>query len=179
MTEKGENILKAYRFVQGFFKEVAQLFRKLDDLMAKDGWDSAVGNLTTLDLSKDLLKPERWLPEASFRLYENEMFPQIRRGIVVSYIHREKIKEPVLIMGKIEYKKLEKASPWDIWSLWFDERLKRVLNKDYFESEPENKDMYIEKDVIANVALHAINLVDVASEEDIKNKVFHKLGELK
>jgi hypothetical protein len=178
VTEKGENILKTYRYVQGFFKEVAQLFQKIDDLMEKDGWDSAIGNLTTLDLSKDLLKPEKWLPEASFRLYKNDRAPQIRKGIVVSYIHQEKIKEPILIMGKIEYKKLEKASPWDIWSLWFDERLQRVLYKDYLESEPENKDMYIEKDVIASAALHAINLVDVTNEENILNKVFQRLSEL-
>src|SRR4030042_3938172 len=146
--------------------------------MEENGWDSAYGNLTTLELSKDLLKPERWLPEASFRLYQNDKSPQIKKGIVVAYIYKEKIVEPVLIMGKIEYKKLEKASPWDLWSVWFDERIERTLYKDYYESEPENKDMYIEKDVISKATLYSMSLVDIANEEDIKNKIFNKLSEL-
>ena len=35
MNKKGENITKAFVFIQNFYKEVAQLIVKLDDLMEK------------------------------------------------------------------------------------------------------------------------------------------------
>lgn len=178
MSEKGENIVKAFKFIQRFYKEVSQLLRKLDDLMEENGWTSAKGNTTTSEVSKDLQKPEKWLPDGSFRLFENEKFPHIRKGIVINYVFEDRIKEPILILGRVKYKTLEKAQDWDIWNLWFDDRKERVLYKDYLESKPENKMWYLEKGVIDEASLYAMNLLDLANEEDIKDKIFQKLSEL-
>jgi len=178
MNKKGENITKAFVFIQNFYKEVAQLIVKLDDLMEKEGWTSARGSTTTSEVSVGLKSPEKWLPDASFRLYENAKGDRVRKGIVPCYIYEGRIEEPLLIMGRITYEKVDKAQDWDIYNLWFDDTKERVPYKEYKESRPENRDLFIEKDVIDEAVLYAINLVDVGNEEDIKNKVYKKLSAL-
>lgn len=174
MSKKGKNITEAFQFMHTFYSEVAQLFIKLDDLMEKEGWISARGNTTTTDVSKDLLKPKKWLPEESFRLYENKDIPNMRKGIIVSYVH-ENIEEPLLIIGAITYNNVGEAEDLDILKIWFWDKKQKILNKAYFEFEYENEELpnKIKKNVLC-----AMDLVDITSEEDIKNKVLKKMMEL-
>jgi len=172
MSTKGENIIKAFRFIQKFYSEIAQLFLKLDDLMEREGWDSARGNTTTSDVSKDIQKPAKWLPDGSFRLYENKSFANVRKGIIACYIH-EKLKEPILILGAITYHKMDEAQDWDIWNLWFYGPGEKNVGLLFSEDEPKRN--FIREGIIKKANLFAINLVDITNEEDIKNKVFKKL----
>jgi len=175
MSIKGENITKALKFMRTFYVEIAQLLMKLDDLMEREGWMSARGNRTTSLLSKDLKNPEKWLPDACFRLYENKQLPSVRKGIVIDYA-TEGNKEPVLIIGSITYRNIKDELDWDLWNLWFEDEKHKVLNKDYFETDPETNN--IRKGAIKNASLYTINLVEIANEEDIKNKIYIKLMQL-
>lgn len=172
MNEKGGNITKAFKFIQNFYSEIAQLFTKLDDLMEREGWKSARGNTTTSVVSKDLQRPKQWLPDGSFRLYENDNFPNERRGVTVGYVHDE-IKEPIIIIGKVTYKDLNEAEDWDLWKLWFDNKQPMILNKDITSFDSENEKL--SERIGPNTCIHAINLVDLAKEEDIKGKILNKL----
>lgn len=172
MNVKGENITKAFIFIQKFYSEVAQLFTKVDDLMEKERWDSAKGNTTTSEVSKDLLKPTQWLPSRSFRLYKNEKFPNVRIGLIVCYGH-ENIEEPLLIIGKIDYKDIQDAEYWDMWNLWFNDKQQKTLNEDNFSFDPDDEDL--SKKLGGKCWIHAMNLVEINSEEDIKNKIFDKI----
>jgi hypothetical protein len=174
---KGKNIVQAFQFIQNFYREVAQLATKLDDLMEQKGWRSARGNTATSLVSKDLLKPDKWLPDGIFRLYVNKKIADVRKGVVICFV-TEELKEPILIISTMKYNKNKKATDWDIWNLWFDND-KRVLNKDYIEYNPEDKDQYIYKGVIKKASMYAISLVKITNEEEIKSKVFKKLMEQK
>jgi hypothetical protein len=171
---KGENITKAFKFMQTFYVEIADLLIKLDDLMEREYWVSARGDRTTSLLSKNLKNPRKWLPDACFRIYGNKKFPNVRKGIVIDYA-TEGNKEPVLILGSITYENTRDELDWDLWNLWFESEKHRILYKDYFEAEPESEN--VRKGVIKNCHLYTINLVDVSDEEDIKNKIFNKLME--
>ena len=174
MGDKGKNITKAIQYVQSFYEEVAQLFIKLDDLMGYEGWTSARGNTTTSFVSKDLLRPKNWLPEGSFRLYENKNFPNVRKGVTVCYIHK-KIDEPLLLIGFITYDDIINAGEWDLWYLWFWDETKKELGEDIFEFTYENEEF---QNKIRKNGIYALNLVDIKNEDDIKEKVFGKLLEL-
>ena len=174
---KGRNITKAFEFVRRFYGEVAQLASKLDDLMEHENWRSARGNTVTSLVSKDLLKPELWLPDSIFRLYENRKVTALIKGIVIYFIS-EDLTEPILIMGTIKYRKRKEAQDWDIWNLWIANE-RRSLNKDYAERDSVANEPYVHEGVIDRACLYAINLMNIKSEEDIKTKIFNKLMQQK
>lgn len=174
MGDKGINITNAIQYVQSFYEEVAQLFIKLDDLMGHEGWMSARGNTTTSFVSKDLLRPKNWLPEGSFRFFENKDFPNMRKGVMVCYVHK-KIDEPLLLIGSITYDDINNAGDWDLWYLWFWDMTKKRLGINIYEFTYDNEEF---QNKIRKNGICAMNLVDIRNEDDIKEKVFNKLLEL-
>ena len=175
MNNKGENIVTAIRYIQNFYSEVAQLFTRLDDLMQQKEWTSARGNTTSRECSTDLLKPKMWLPKGNFRLYENERRPNLRKGITICYNHEE-INEPLLICGTITYNDIKEAEDWDMWDLWFEDKQQKILNTNYFDFDLDKE--RLNQKLGKKNCIYAMNLVQISTEEDIKEKIFKKLMEV-
>jgi len=178
----GRNMGLAFRYVQQIFKETAQLMIKLDNLMGKN-WKPTYGNRTTKEVTSHIEKPEGWLVEASFRIYDSKSKPNIKRGITVAY-WSEDIEEPILIAGKMDYLLNKKTGEpknqdhWDLWNAWFakDYEMKKIDGTVY-ETKLESDDELIEeiKDHIKEAKVFAIPLAHIRSEDDIEKKVYEKL----
>ena len=181
-SDLGRNMELAFGYVQQIFKETSQLMKKLDNLMpvGKD-WIPTYGNRTTKEVTSHLEDPEGWLVEASFRIYDSTKDLSIKKGITVTYWGKD-IDQPVLIVGKINYILDEKAKRpikddhWDLWYLWFEEDCeKHESNGTVFKVIPRESRL---KEYIKEASIFAIPLVSVSSEDDVKNKVYDKLGPL-
>jgi|GEM_PF-187531 hypothetical protein len=80
---KGKEITNVFRYVQQVFRESQQILAKTDSLMAPD-WKSAYGNRVTKEVSAHIKKPEEWLVQAIFRVYQgNDLL--INKGVNISF----------------------------------------------------------------------------------------------
>jgi len=68
--QKGQQITLAFQYIQQVFKECQRLIFKIDNQIAPE-WGNLYGNRITKDVSASLQEPERWLPEAIFRVYQS------------------------------------------------------------------------------------------------------------
>jgi hypothetical protein len=181
-SDLGRNMELVFEYVQQIFKETAQLMKKLDSLMpvGKD-WMPTYGNRTTKEVTSHLEEPERWLVEASFRIYDSKKDPAVKKGITITY-WGEDIDQPILIGGKIVYKlDGQRKGPvrddhWDLWSLWFQEgEGKHITYGNIFKVVPQETNL---KDYIQEAVVFAIPLASVCSEDDVKNKIHSRLVSL-
>lgn len=177
MSEKGQNIGLAFKYIQQIFRETSLIMKSLDGMMGRD-WRPTYGNRTTKEVTSHLEEPESWLVEASFRIYDSISQKNIRKGITVAYWSRS-IEEPILISGKLEYLIDEKSGGlkdsdhWDLWHAWFDERYKeKKVDGTIYEIRPEESDL---KDYVKEAQIFAIPLVSLESEQDIKSKIYDRL----
>lgn len=178
----GRNMECVFGYVQQIFKETAQLMKKLDNLMpvGKD-WIPTYGNRTTKEVTSHLEDPERWLVEASFRIYDSTKEPNVKKGITVTYWGKD-VDQPILVAGKINYivdkqtKRPVKDDHWDLWSLWFQENTeKHETNGKVFKVIPQESSL---KEYIKEASVFAVPLVSIASEDDVKSKIYDKLNSL-
>lgn len=181
-SDLGRNMQLVFEYVQKNFKETAQLMKKLDSLMpvGKD-WIPTYGNRTTKEVTSHLDDPERWLVEASFRIYDSKKEPNIKKGITITYWGKD-IDQPILVAGKINYmldrqtKRPIKDDHWDLWYLWFGENVeKHESNGKIFKVIPRETHL---KEYIKEASVFAIPLVSVRSEDDVKNKIYDRLSSL-
>jgi len=177
MNEKGKSILEVIKYIQQFFSEIAQVMQKVDDLMEKEGWKQLYGNTVTTGVSKDLLKPEEWLPFMNFRVYGKDNNSNAIKGITF-YYDPEELEQPIIITGMVEYKD-KKTLPnwkdyWVLWNLWAEDKneAKKVDGTHYNEFNTE------EMKSLRKAKLFAYNLVDIKNEADIKNKLTDELIKL-
>jgi len=174
--ELGRNITLTFEYVQQVFREIAQLMRQLDDLMGAD-WRPTYGNRTTKEVTSHLGYPRHWLVRASFRIYDSQKDPGLRKGITVTY-WGSGIEQPLLIGGRMDYivhdeEGTLKDDHWDLWSAWFQEGSedKRVDGTIY----PVIPEQSVLKDHVREARVFAIPLVSIESEEDIRTKVYDRL----
>ncbi len=187
--DDGKNIMQVLKYVEQFYKEIAQVIQKIDTLMEESGWKPAYGNTVTADGSNSLNEPGKWFSYMNFRIYKQKNNPQLIKAVTF-YYDWESPEQPMVIVGLVEYKD-KKMYKWEdidyfvLQTLWIDDdtETRKMDGTIYtnFKGNTVKGDKY-SKDIIKSVKrakLFAYNLMDIRDETDIKNKVTDKLIKLK
>jgi len=168
-TAKGKEITTVFRYVQQVFRESQQLLAKLDSLMTPD-WNTVYGNRVTKGVTSHLEKPEEWLVQAVFRVYE-EKDMLINKGVNITY-WGDDLEEPLITACKITYSDIKARDHWDLLNAWF------YWPQDDLEIKPDGT-VYTykpdEDDYIQEVKVFSLPLVSIENDLDIENKIFKPL----
>ena len=166
---KGKEITTVFRYVQQVFRESQQILAKIDSLMAPD-WKTAYGNRVTKEVSSHFKRPEEWLVEAVFRVYQGNS-KLINKGINISY-WGEDLEEPLITACKITYSDIKGRDHWDILNAWF------YWPQDDLEIKPDGR-VFIykpeEDDYIEEIKVFSLPLVTIENDQDIETKIFKPL----
>lgn len=150
MTEHGKKIIEFIKEIRRFSEELASLLKTVDDLMKKNGWITATGNLTYAnESSKSLDLPMRWYPYDLFRFYQNQNYKSILT--FVSIILEEDIywmskppatpiNEPLISAGYFVFDNEEDnivKKYW--WARWYELKENRVDDGSIWHEDYKNE----------------------------------------
>ena len=165
------------KYMEQFFREVAQVIQKIDEDMKKEGWEHLYRSTVTAGLSKDLGQPDQWLPYWNFRIYSKNRKSNLIKAVSICY-DSDKVEQPIIIAGLVEYKKPRNDwnDYWAFWYLWLeDENKSKKLDGTVYQLKSSDKDY---KEMVKRAKAFAYNIVDIKNEDDIKTKISNKLIEL-
>ncbi len=99
---EGENIINVFKYIMNFYDDVSLLFKDIDELMGDNDWYANKTEVTS-EMSYSLNNPSKWLSKYTFRVYENEEeIPEVYRAVMAVYKWKDRIKEPIVVLAKIE-----------------------------------------------------------------------------
>ena len=150
MTEDGKKIIEFIKEIRRFSEELASLLKTVDDLMKKNGWITATGNLTYAnESSKSIDLPMRWYPYDLFRFYQNQNYKSILT--FVSIILEEDIywmskppatpiNEPLISAGYFVFDNEEDnivKKHW--WARWYEKKENRIDDGTIWQEDYKNE----------------------------------------
>lgn len=173
--QKGHQITLAFQYIQQVFNECQRLIYKIDNQMAPE-WENLYGNRITKDVSASLQIPDRWIVEAIFRVYQNNINKLVNKCITITF-WGDNVEQPIITAGKIVYSDMEKRDHWDLWNIWFywsdaiegnNYELDGQVN--HFQSE--------ESKYIDEAYVFSLPLISIKDEEALIEKIIKPLKEL-
>ena len=172
MTDKTDNLEKAFNYVRTFYNEVARMLSDIMELMSKVGWEAPPAGAITDGLSYTLDYPDQWMVHYVYKNFINPTVNDHIKGIVVFFSEYMK-KFPISIVGGKLNGSPNSFDRWGIYSL-------ALNNKDKLQD--------LSGQVIALSTLQygktfegelfAISLSEIESAQDVQEKIVKRLLEL-
>lgn len=130
MGELGKNIVAAFKQLESFFQEVAQLLTTTDSLMKKADWELWAGSQAIAEGSSSLNGVHRWLPWCFFRIFKKAGLPHIMAFVSVIVGDPEDkvaVDEAIITAGWFDHGEgNEIGKNWDYWHarwhMWMPDR---------------------------------------------------------
>ncbi len=173
--QRGQQITSAFQYIQQVFKECQRLIFKIDNQLAPE-WDNLYGNRITKEVSTSLQEPERWLPEAIFRVYQSNKDKLVCKCITITF-WGEKVEQPIITAGKIVYSDIDKRDHWDLWYTWFSWTDANKDNKYELDGKVNafrtGKCKYIDEAYV-----FSLPLISITDDEILIEKIITPLKEL-
>jgi len=115
MNSSGAQVLGAMQQVRGLFRELSQMLLSADYLMGQAGWKPAFGTTTISEATYNVNRPNLWLPNFVFRIYDTNTHPELWGAIVVALSNelpeppKALITEPLVHGLLLEYESKDKV----------------------------------------------------------------------
>ena len=139
-------------------------------------WGNLYGKRITKDVSASLQEAERWIIEAIFRVYENEIDKLVNKCITITF-WGDDVEQPIITVGKIIYSDLSKRDHWDLWRIWFSWT---DINKDNIY-EMDGRVNYFKSDECKHIEeayVFSWPLISITDDTELMDKIIMSLKEL-
>ncbi|PKN01263.1 MAG: hypothetical protein CVU77_06160 [Elusimicrobia bacterium HGW-Elusimicrobia-1] len=185
MLDKSKNVFDMVRQMQDLYKEIGGFMRYFEKIVGENDYEPITNSSTVIkEISQSLNDSESWLPIWMYRTYQNKKNKNelMSINIALDYpLYRDRIIEPLVLISKIEGKKIDREFAWYPWDIYFhfrtrEKQVEKQKDKVYLlkDLDLDNKDTEEEGvikgnfEAIEKLKFIAVPLMEIENEKAIK-----------
>lgn len=178
MNDDGKNANVLIKQMNRLYAEISSLLQTADKLMLREHWQSKSGS-TAVQWSNQIACSNQWIPQDIFRFYSKNDSEHILAYIAVILFDRDdddKLSEPLLSGGWLDYGKGNKITDWEYWYAHLHVYQEKFENDGQIRPICKNlfNDDLLKRKILAAHSL-AVPLMDITSSTLLESKIARPL----